>query len=249
MEEIARRLELACIRIQQPIGDFYAGALKARDICEITFFDVRTTLTEHRVVDRYLRIQRELSPDRVADLQRYVNTVDATFPSLIILAVEDSCVDINDSGTEMMLHPFEGSEGRPPIPYNMIARVLDGQHRIAGLSKYNGNEFEVPVSIFVGADISDQAMIFSTVNLQQTKVSKSLAYDLFDLAKSRSPQKSAHNIAIALDEEPTSPPPHQIKGRVVPPPGGEPETISKATFVEALVSLISSNPSADRDTL
>ena len=76
------------------------------------------------------------------------------------------------------------------ILYRQIARVLDGQHRIAGLSEYSGENFDLDVTVFVGIDIAQQAQIFSTVNLEQTKVNKSLAYDLFALAASRSPQKS-----------------------------------------------------------
>lgn len=43
------------------------------------------------------------------------------------------------------------------------------------------------------------AYIFSMVNLAQTKVSKSLVYDLFEFSKSRSPRKRAHTIAVAID--------------------------------------------------
>jgi hypothetical protein len=67
--------------------------------------------------------------------------------------------------------------------------VIDGQHRIAGLEKFTGAHFEVMTAIFVGIDISDQAYIFATVNLEQTKVRKSLAFDLFELARTRSPYK------------------------------------------------------------
>ena len=70
--------------------------------------------------------------------------------------------------------------------------MIDGQHRIAGLYKYEGEVgFDINVTIFVGTDIADQAQIFSTVNLEQTKVNRSLAYDLFALAHSRSPKKRA----------------------------------------------------------
>ncbi len=53
--------------------------------------------------------------------------------------------------------------------------------------------------------MAQQANIFSTVNLSQTKVNRSLAYDLFALAASRSPQKTCHDIAVALDRGKNSP--------------------------------------------
>ena len=59
--------------------------------------------------------------------------------------------------------------------------------------------FDILVSLFVGSDIADQAHVFATVNLEQTKVGKSLAIDLFELARTRSPIKTCHNVAVALD--------------------------------------------------
>lgn len=58
-----------------------------------------------------------------------------------------------------------------------VAKIIDGQHRIAGLEDYAGPPFQVNATIFIDMDIEDQAMVFATINLKQTKVSKSLAYD------------------------------------------------------------------------
>jgi DGQHR domain-containing protein len=130
-----------------------------------------------------------------------------------------------------------------------IARVIDGQHRIAGLEAFRGQNFDVPVTIFVGADLADQAYVFSTVNLEQTKVRKSLSYDLFSLARSRSPQKTAHNIAIALDADTGSAFFNKIKRLGFARPDAPQETLTQATFVEMLMGLISRNPKVDRDSL
>jgi hypothetical protein len=54
------------------------------------------------------------------------------------------------------------------ILFRHIARVIDGQHRIAGLMDYNSGDFDLPVTVFVGFDIAQQAQIFATVNLEQT---------------------------------------------------------------------------------
>ena len=53
--------------------------------------------------------------------------------------------------------------------FRNIARVIDGQHRIAGLMEYNGEEFDVSVTILVDFDIAEQAHIFSTVNFVSNK--------------------------------------------------------------------------------
>ncbi len=113
------------------------------------------------------------------------------------------------------------------LDYKDIAKVIDGQHRMEGLRAFVGEEFQVNVSIFIDADIADQAYIFSTVNLTQTKVNRSLAYDLFDLAKSKSPQKTCHNIAVALDENEKSPFYQRIKKTGVSTEGRFSETITQ----------------------
>ena len=49
------------------------------------------------------------------------------------------------------------------------AKILDGQHRIAGLKEYRGDRFELNVTVFVDMDLEELAMLFATINLKQTK--------------------------------------------------------------------------------
>ena len=104
------------------------------------------------------------------------------------------------------------------------------------------------MSIFIDADIAQQAYLFSTVNLAQTKVNKSLAYDLFDLANVRSPQKLCHTIAVTLNRLPESPLYERIKRLGTATPGCVTENITQATFVTALMSYVSLDENKDRDT-
>ena len=83
---------------------------------------------------------------------------------------------------------------------------------------------------------------------------KSLAIDLFELARTRSPIKTCHNIAVALDSTKGSPFYHRIKRLGVATVGragddGPGETLTQATFVNALVRYISDDPKRDRDIL
>jgi DGQHR domain-containing protein len=105
------------------------------------------------------------------------------------------------------------------------------------------------VSVFVGSDIADQAYIFSTVNLEQNKVNRSLTYDLFELARTRSPYKTCHNIAVALDRSEGGPFFHRIKRLGVTTEGRAGEMLTQATFVNSLVVYISDDPKEDRDVL
>ena len=243
-------IAIPVLRSTQPIGELFIASLPYQQLIRISFFDVRRVITEQRDVERYLGIQRPLDLSRVKKLTEYVNFYDASFPTAVIIAIDDEYAQYNPEAGELLLRNYKIGEDRPSIAISNLARVIDGQHRIEGLMKFQGDKFDVPVTIFVGADISDQAHVFSTVNLEQTKVTKNLVYDLYSLARSRSPQKSAHNIAVALDRDFAGPLGGRIK-RLGSAFGGEVgfEPISQATFVESLLRLMSKDPRGDRDIL
>lgn len=249
VEEGSIEFEVSAIQVRQPIGDFLIASIPSKRLCDIAYFDVRRMLKE-RDVETYLGIQRPLNQNRVDELQSYVRTIDACFPTAVILAVDSRSAEFNSDTNRLTLRNSPNPEnGQDPVYYRNIAKVLDGQHRIAGLMEYQGDDFEVNVSIFVDIDIEDQAYIFSTVNLAQTKVNRSLAYDLAELSKMPSPQKTCHNIAVALDQLESSPLHHRIKRLGTATPGRSIELLTQATFVEALMPFISSTPTLDRDIL
>ena len=245
-----REICFPCMLARQPIGDVYLATIPHADLIRMTYFDVRRVLTEQRDVERYLGIQRPLSKRRVQDLGEYVNFVDATFPTSVIIAINDTdYVSYNSDKKSMTVRNVRSGETEPSIAIRNLCRVIDGQHRIAGLEHFKGEAFELAVTLFLGADIADQAHIFSTVNLEQTKVSKNLVYDLYELAHTRSPQKTCHNIAVTLDADETSALYKRIKRLGGATNGRAFEPISQATFVEGLLAHISSDPKGDRDTL
>jgi DGQHR domain-containing protein len=83
--------------------------------------------------------------------------------------------------------------------------------------------------------------------LSQTKVNHSLVYDLFSYDKTRSPEKTAHEIAVALDKTPNSPFLEKIKRLGVATEGRFGETLSQATFVRGILPYISDDVVFDRD--
>ena len=244
--------------VKQKDGFFFSACLPARDVTAITYSDVRRLVTEERDVERYLGVQRPINKARVKKIREYILSPDPSFPTAIIIAVDESSVSYDpDKGEMALLESREGRDttDRKDIPLGKIAKVLDGQHRLAGF--YNDDEdfdiggvdFDLNVSIFVCADISVQEQIFATVNLAQTKVSRSLVYELEDLSEIRSPFKTCHNIAVALDNLPKSPFYKRIKRLGFVTPGRMGETITQAAFVESLTDLISRDPFVDRNML
>lgn len=240
--ESPRSVTLPVVRVRQPIGEFYIGTIKAKDLVDITHFDIRR-LNREEGIDSYLGIQRELDQKRVREIRQYVIGLDATFPTSVVLSIPEECVALKSSGSDLFFEmtlsnrlPTEEDEG---VLYRQIARVIDGQHRIEGLKDYQGPEFEINLSIFIGADIADQAAIFSTVNLAQTKVNRSLVYDLFELSRSRSPERTCHEIVVSLDRLPESPFYRRIKRLGTATEGRFGETLSQATVVSGILQYIS----------
>lgn len=241
---------IPALRLRQPIGDIYVAGIDHILLQKITYFDVRRVLRDQRDIEAYLGIQRPLNESRVSDLHNYVNFLDATFPTSVILAIDDSdFVHYDEKKNELVLSNVRAGDQNPAIAISNLCRVIDGQHRIAGLENFKGKDFQVMTAIFVGIDIADQAYIFATVNLEQTKVRKSLAFDLFELARTRSPYKTCHNVTIALDRVKESPFYQRIKRLGGATPGRERETLTQSTVVDALVRYISSQPKIDRDSL
>ncbi|MCE8033118.1 DGQHR domain-containing protein [Billgrantia tianxiuensis] len=251
---------LKVLKVDQPIGEFYIGAIDSRDLLEIATVDIREFSEGNPgEIDG---IQRELSPGRLSALKEYVNLDYATFPTSVILAIDERCVEVKGIGGcdglfNMEISGYEGDEDSLPIPLSETAFVIDGQHRLAGLidRDHKKGPFEVNVSIFVGADIADQAEIFSRVNLAQTKVNKSLMYDLLDYAKEKSPYKVAHDIVVALnndvletsgEEKIDGPFYHRIKRLGKRTPGVSGETLAQATVVNGLLRHLPKNQEKER---
>ena len=260
-------VSLKCIPVEQPIGVFYLGAIEAEDLVAIAWTDVRrivgetgdasspprisqlnepdgvieeldedAILVENQDFEQFLGIQRQLSSGRVSELKQYVNNVDATFPTAVLLAVSSEHARFDEATDTLSI-----------VRHSRAAKVIDGQHRIAGLAERKGGGFQVNVAIFIDMDIQDQAMVFATINLKQTKVNKSLAYDLYEFTTSRSPQRTSHDIARFLNYRKNSPFQGRIKMLGV---GRWPtETITQATFVDRLLRLISRDPIGDRDLI
>ena len=167
--------------------------------------------------------------------------MDASFPTGIILAIDSENADY-DSKAHVMKIKNDSN----------VAKIIDGQHRIEGLVGYEGQEaFELNVTMFIEMDMEDQALLFATINLKQTPVGKSLAYDLYEFAETRSPQKTCHNIARLLNSRSNSPFYRRIM--ILGTATGSPnETLTQAAFIDPLLRYITQSPltaMADRDDL
>ena len=133
--------EIFALRIRQPIGDIFLASIDYQLLQKITYFDVRRVLRDQRDVEAYLGIQRPLNKSRIESLETYVNFVDATFPTAVILAIDESeCVAYNEDTKLLSLSNTRRGNEKPDIAFSNLCRVIDGQHRIAGLRTYSGKK-------------------------------------------------------------------------------------------------------------
>lgn len=235
------------IEISQPIGIFYSGKMKAVDLLKITDINRRNKLGEG--------IQRELSSKRVEEISKYCDDPDATFPTPIIISVQytkelnlKSLKEIFDNENlyfknNDLLNVFNEIYLLEYDDTMKFAEILDGQHRLEGIGKSNNKNMELPVVVMFDLTEEEKAYVFSTINSNQTKVDKSLIYDLFELSTSRGPYKTCHEIARSLNMSSNSP--FYGKLKMLGKKSQDSEMLSQGTFVTYLVGLISNKPKQD----
>jgi DGQHR domain-containing protein len=233
-------VKINVVRARQPLGDLYIGTIPSRVLWELAEYDMREIRLKEDGIYLATGVQRDLSEKRVQEIATYVRTVDATFPTAVVLAVSADCVTLGEHPDGCLTMELRSEEIENPdglFAYQRVVRVIDGQHRIEGLKRAQVTDFDVNVAILVDADIEDQARVFATVNLAQTKVSKSLVYDLFSYSTSNSPERIAHSTCLSLDRTEGSPFFERIKRLGTATPGRlAPEPLSQATVVEGLLS-------------
>ena len=245
MMALRTTLKLPYNLVTHAIGSYYNVVMDAQTLLEICQFDFRQIKTNNGVKE-FLGIQRRLSDDRVKDIRKYIHTVDACFPTSIVISIDENCAKSADKGI-LIIEPYQDpADPALVIPFTGIATIIDGQHRLKAFEGTNIN-WDLSVNIFVGISEGTQATIFSKVNLAQTKVNKSLVYDLFALDKGSSPEKTAHELVVLLNDMSESPFYQRIKRLGSATEGVFGETLSQATIVKGLLELLSKQPMVDRD--
>ena len=224
-------MTLDVISFEQPAGSFLLAVLPATDLIRISRADPRKF--DNISMETIGGIQREPSKKRIKEIVEYSNTVDATFPTPILLAINSESYDLSGNQLE--------------INGDNIADIVDGQHRVLGLKdSKRANDFVIPVVFILDATEEQKALIFATINGKQTKVPASIIYDLFSVTRTRSPQKTSHELARALNTTANSPWYRRLK-MLGKKSKGSMESLSQGTFIKFLLPNISSDPVNDMD--
>ena len=198
-----------------------------------------------------------------------INDKDATFPTNIVLGVPIEAIKEQKNVNELIEiklidRVFEEVEiaKRNDTDSDIYVTIIDGQHRIRGIEQaisilekgINSNsddctalkqkledllEIELVVSFFIDKSLEYQAMIFSTINRTQKRVSQDLVYSLFGLSSNDTPYKTALEVTLALNTHKNSPFYKRIKLYGGNYRKGESPPLSQATMIKNIVALIS----------
>ena len=213
--------------------------------------------------------------NKIADF--LINDPEATFPTNIVLNIPISVISEQsynqDAGTiEIKLDEIVSEQikiaKKDEKNADVYVSIIDGQHRIRGIEvaierlsdeiNKTGDitkkkrlddlmNIELAVSYFIDKSLEYQAMIFSTINRTQKRVSQDLVYSLFGLSANDTPYKTALEVVLALNGHPKPPFYRRIKlyggnykkknvnGDISSPP------LSQSTMIKNIVSFICEN--------
>jgi DNA phosphorothioation-associated DGQHR protein 1 len=270
-------LKLTCpaIRIQQPLGIFYAFSLRADVLNKITYSlpaEVRARLEqeigENRGGYSIFGSQRAEKKTRLQEIASYIQTTDATFPNAIILAANYSRDGLYVENDELQWQAKNAGNGfwnlEIPSESHPCASIIDGQHRLHAFGQLPidapEREMELLCVVFLELPTPYHAYVFATINFNQKKVDRSLAYELFGFDVDErpsylwSPETLAVYLTRLLNTEEKSPMFRSIfpaaDSEVIFSSNVEGDglvKISMATVVDGILRVLSKNPQEDRN--
>ncbi|SFG78033.1 DGQHR domain-containing protein [Oribacterium sp. WCC10] len=196
------------ITVDQPAGRFYVTTINASVLIPISQSQTRTPYNT-------TGIQRMLLSDRVSSIATYCKGTEAMFPTPIILSGDSKYfrfykgLSTDYSLTEKNIEDVEYANldaGYLTIDSDAIIRdhrflsIVDGQHRLAGISESGlANKFDLLVMFVFDTEAAQDAEIFSIINRNQKQVSKSLVYDLYGLNDNPTVERFAHEVVKAMN--------------------------------------------------
>ncbi|RLU09080.1 hypothetical protein CS078_13070 [Pseudomonas prosekii] len=265
------------IRVEQPLGTFYAFSLRADILNQITYSlpaEIRGRLDLEQADSKggysIFGSQRVEKKTRLQEIASFIQTTDATFPNAIILAANYSKEGLYVEEASQQWRVEDRGEGfwSLSIPQGAFsqASIIDGQHRLHAFEHLPDDapqrEMELLCVVFLELPTPFHAYVFATINFNQKKVDRGLAYELFGFDVDErpvslwSPETLAVYLTRLLNTDAASPFYESVfstadtkellatkkdaRGSV---------SVSIATVVDGILRLISKNPQEDRNTV
>jgi DGQHR domain-containing protein len=191
-------------------------------------------------------IQRRLQYERIKSIADFIAESESNFlPNSVLLSADVSNLD-NFQDDYLI---YEDKEfGEFELPDDFKFSIIDGQHRLAGLSLVERkflDEFEIPAIILFNVSKPTAAKLFADINGKQKAVNKSLIYDLYSEIDDDEFRdiKTYHTICESLYTSSDSPLFKQIKML-----GIGSGAISQAFFIDYAKDAIKKSPLKNADT-
>ncbi|MFJ2969564.1 DGQHR domain-containing protein [Pseudomonas fulva] len=245
------------LRVRQPLGTFYVISISAEKLLHLCYSDKAELSEDGFNITGTQRIEDEKRQREISD---FIGTEEAAFPNSIILGANyDEEGNYIESEASWSVEGDEEGSLRLRIPSKLkMASIIDGQHRLRSFRYADPDRrinFDLICSVYLDLPIPYHAYLFSTINFNQRKVDKSLAYNLFGFdieatdPKAWVPETLAVSIARRLNVEDGP-----FKGAVsLGVVGGGVDSqdfnVSMATIVDGLLKLYSKKPKSDRSKM
>lgn len=253
------------IEVKQPLGAFYVFKISAFELRQLVETEPYFLTFENSSFEND-GIQRKFDENRGREIANFLKSTESALPNSIIIAGntkknEDNewkIVRTNVSGSEEIYLEI------PEMTIN--GAVVDGQHRLFSfkhLSIEEQKNFELLCTLYLDLPNPYQAYLFATININQRKVNKNLAYELYgyDLNDDESDKWSPEKLAVFLSRKLNTDEESIFKGHILLAANNDEIleqlsgskfiiwSISTAAMVEGILSLITNNPKRDRDEL
>ncbi|EHK3038030.1 DGQHR domain-containing protein, partial [Escherichia fergusonii] len=184
-------MKLPAIKVEQPLGDFYVVSIPAEVLLEVCYtiraeildgYEDQSISHVGTFINKLVGNQRVTTRSRLEEIKRYTETVDASFPNSIILGVNYSSNGtlVTDEAVRWDIEQKDNGFYYLTIPTGeKLASIIDGQHRVFGFTNSNCKDMELLCSVYLDLPLAYHGRIFTNININQRRVDKNLAYNLF----------------------------------------------------------------------
>lgn len=245
------------LRVDQPLGTFFVVSISAAKLLEVCYSD-KASLDADKGEIR--GTQRKEDEKRQLEIAEYIRSKEAAFPNSVIIGAnytaDGDFIEGGDGSAAWTIEESSDGKYKLIIPTGQqLASIIDGQHRLRSFNNVSYEErerFQLLCSVYIDLPIPYHAYLFSTINFNQKKVDRSLAYNLFgfDIDASEPEKWVPETLAVSIarrlnvDGGPFS-------GAIILGVSGASVShdymkLSMATIVDGLLKLFSKKPKKDR---
>jgi DNA phosphorothioation-associated DGQHR protein 1 len=254
------------IEIKQPLGTFYVFKISAFELLQLVDTDPYYLAVEN---NKFINkgIQRSFNESRGRDIAKFLKSKESALPNSIIIAGNTKFIEEHNQWEIKKEVSNNCTNHYLEIPELKInGTVIDGQHRLFSfkhLSIEEQKNYELLCTLYLDLPNPYQAYVFASINMNQRKVDKSLAYELYgyDLDDEDSSKWSPEKVSVYLTRKLNLDEQSIFKGHILLAANNDEIlkelsgsnsnewSISTSAMVEGILSLITSNAKNDRDQL